>query len=66
MINPNSLFGRAMLVFFWGGLAANIVGLIWYMFTKDPLTVAIAWCVPFVNMALVTLKNILIPVKAKK
>lgn len=61
MINPNTLFGRAVLVFFWGGLAANIVTFIWSFWHFDPIL--IGWFVVLVNIGLVTLKNILIPPK---
>lgn len=59
MINGNTLFGRALLVFFWGGLSASIVNIAWSFWHFDPLI--IAWLVVVVNMAAVTIKNIALP-----
>ena len=63
MINPNSFFGRALIVFFWGGLSASIVNMLWTVWHFDPLF--IAWFVVLVNMIAVTLKNVILPVKKK-
>ena len=54
-IDPNSLFGRVMLVFFWGGLAAIIVIYLDRIFNFqkiDALLLAV-----IINMFLVWLKN---------
>lgn len=64
MIDPTTLVGRALLVFFWGGLAANIVNAVWY-FWHFPVFL-MPWFYVFTNMALVTGKNLLIPTKSKK
>lgn len=61
MINPNTLFGRAMLVFFWGGLAASLVNCLWTFWHFNPYF--IAWLVVIVNICIVTIKNIVIPPK---
>lgn len=61
MINPNTLFGRALLVFFWGGLAASIVNVAWAFWHFNPLL--IAWLVVIVNIIAVTIKNIVLPPK---
>lgn len=54
-IDPNSLFGRVMLVFFWGGLSAVVVIYIDRVFHLTAYDAALLTV--FVNMFLVWLKN---------
>lgn len=63
MIDGSKPFGRALLVFFWGGLAASFVNMIYTFHHFNPLY--IAWFVVICNMAFVTIKNIVIPPKGK-
>lgn len=64
MLNPNSTWGRALVIFFWGGLAASIVNMIWAYWHFNPE--AIAWTTVIVNVALVMGKNWLIPARPRK
>lgn len=61
VIDPGSIFGRVMLVFFWGGLAADIVTLVYAVFSpvNPVIVVVIAWTTVGVNMWLVYMKAIL-------
>lgn len=60
MINPATTFGKIMLVFFWGGLSANII-IFTYLALRasgkaiDPLY--LPHSVMVVNMILLGLKN---------
>lgn len=64
MLNPNSTWGRALVIFFWSGLAASIVNMVYSLHHFDPFM--IAWLVVIVNIAAVLVKNWLIPSKPKK
>lgn len=63
MINGNTLFGRAVLVFFWGGLAASFVNMLYTFLHFNPYL--IAWLVVIFNITFVTIKNLLIPPKGR-
>jgi hypothetical protein len=59
MINGSTAFGRAVLVFFWGGLAASFVNALYVFWHFNSYW--IAWLVVIFNIAFVTIKNIIIP-----
>lgn len=61
MIDPTTVFGKTLLVFFWGGLAANIVSFLWVTVRFDPIY--LPWLVVIINMLLVSLKNKVLPIK---
>lgn len=64
MIDGNTIFGRAVLVFFWCGLAASFVQMLYTFWHFNPLY--IAWFVVLANILFVTIKNIVIPPGVKK
>lgn len=58
ILDPRSVFGRTMLVFFWGGLSASIVMAFHYVIY--PIRVElVAFSVVFLNMFLVFAKSYL-------
>lgn len=59
MIDGSKWWGKAMLIFFWGGFAASLVNMAYAFHPFSPY--AIAWSVVLVNMIIVLLKNKLIP-----
>lgn len=59
MIDSSTLFGRALLVFFWGGLAASFVNALYAFYHFSPYLVA--WLVVIFNIIFVTIKNIVLP-----
>jgi len=60
-IDPRTVFGRVMLVFFWGGLAADIVTVIFSLLSgvNPIIVITIAWTTVWVNMCLIYLKALL-------
>lgn len=59
MIDPNTTFGRVMVVFFWGGLAASFTLMLWSFWHFDPIV--LPWLTVIFNIVFVWIKNIVIP-----
>lgn len=59
MINPSTTFGKVLLVFFWGGLSAEIT--LFIMFLVKVEWYFVPFLVVIVNMILIAVKNTLDP-----
>lgn len=64
MIDPSTFFGRVVVVFFWGGLAASFTLMLWCFIHFNPLL--LPWLTVIFNIVFVAIKNILIPPGPRK
>ena len=55
MIDGSKWWGKAILVFFWGGLSASIVNMAYAFIDFNPYW--IAWLVVITNITTVLIKN---------